>query len=141
MPAALDGLRILHLSDTHLWHFVTLADLDAALAQVPAGEVDLVCFTGDVADDLDQLAPALARVAALAPPLGCFACLGQPRVRARPAAGSCAAFAASPVSLLRAGGTRLRHRDTDFYLVGIDDPRGSPGVARRPVLPRSRWRR
>ncbi len=129
LPEALDGLRILHLSDTHLWHFVTLADLDAALAQVPADEVDLVCFTGDIADDLDQLAPALERVAALAPPLGCFACLGNHEY-ARGLGRVLRTFAGSPVSLLRAGGKRLQHRGADFYLVGIDDPRDSPGVQR-----------
>ncbi len=129
LPAPLEGLRILHLSDTHLWHFVTLADLDAALQQVPAGEVDLVCFTGDIADDLDQLAPALARVAALAPPLGCFACLGNHEY-ARGLGRVLSTFADSPVSLLRCGGQRLRFRDTDIYLVGIDDPRDAPGMDR-----------
>jgi uncharacterized protein len=129
LPAALDGLRILHLSDTHLWHFVTIADLEAALEQVSADEVDLICFTGDIADDLDQLAPALACVAALAPPLGCFACLGNHEY-ARGLDRVLPAFAGSRVSLLRAGGTRLRHQGADFYLVGIDDPRDSPGVAR-----------
>lgn len=129
LPAALEGMRILHISDTHLWHFVTLADLDAALAQVPAGEVDLICFTGDIADDLAQLAPALARVAALAPPLGCFACLGNHEY-ARGLRRALQDFAASPVHLLRKAGARLRHRDTDIYLVGIDDPRAAPGVKR-----------
>jgi hypothetical protein len=129
LPEALDGLRILHLSDPHLWYVVTLADLDAALAQVPAGEVDLVCVTGDVADDLDQLAPALERIAALAPPLGCFACLGN-HEHARGLSRALKTFADSRVSLLRTGGRRVRYRDTDVYLVGIDDPRGFPGVER-----------
>jgi predicted MPP superfamily phosphohydrolase len=129
LPEALDGLRILHLSDIHLWWFVTLADLEAALAQIPAGEVDLVCLTGDVADDLALLAPALERIAALAPPLGCFACLGN-HEQARRLGFALKTFADSPVSLLRTGGRRLRHRDADLYLVGIDDPHGFPGVQR-----------
>jgi uncharacterized protein len=129
LPAGLDGLRVLHLSDTHLWHFVTLADLDAALAPLQGEAIDLVCVTGDVADDLDQLAPALDRIAALRPRLGCFACLGNHEY-ARGLRRVLAAFGASSIELLRTGGRRLQYRDADFYVIGIDDPRGSPGTPR-----------
>lgn len=129
LPPALDGLRILHLSDTHLWRFVTLSDLDEALAPLAGERVDLVCHTGDVADDLDQLAPALARIAQLAPPLGCFACLGNHEY-ARGLPRVLDAFAQSRVQLLRGSAQRIRHDGAAFTLVGIDDPRGAPGVVR-----------
>ena len=129
LPPALAGLRILHLSDTHLWRFVTLPDLEEALAQLAGERIDLVCLTGDVADDLDQLAPALARIAQLAPPLGCFACLGNHEY-ARGLPRVLADFASSDVQLLRAAGQRIRHDGAEFRLVGLDDPRRAPGTVR-----------
>jgi hypothetical protein len=77
LPPQLHGLRILHLSDLHLGWFLTVRDLEAALARAAALQPDLILFTGDVADQLDQLAPALKFAEALAPRLGVFASIGN----------------------------------------------------------------
>ncbi len=124
LPAALEGMRILHISDVHLWTLVHVDDLARALDQVTPGDADLVCVTGDLADDFTQLPDALERIAALAPPLGCFASLGN-HEHARGLEKCLPIFAAGPVSLLRTAGRHLRWRDTDLSLLGIDDPRAN----------------
>jgi hypothetical protein len=77
LPKALDGLRVLHLSDLHLHHYVTLETLEEILDDASAHTPDLVTVTGDVADDLNQLGDALALIAQLKPRLGCYATLGN----------------------------------------------------------------
>jgi predicted MPP superfamily phosphohydrolase len=55
LPAALDGLSLLHVSD---WHFsgpVGRDYFDFVASRVSACPVDLVCFTGDLIDDLRLL--------------------------------------------------------------------------------------
>jgi len=55
LPAPLDGLSLLHVSD---WHFsgpVGREYFDFVASRVSAWPVDLVCFTGDLIDDLRLL--------------------------------------------------------------------------------------
>ena len=80
LPPALDGLRILHLTDTHFradWH----PSYDRALEAIAAMRVDLIAFTGDwVEDKFDcrtGLATALRFARGLHSKLGTFSCLGN----------------------------------------------------------------
>ncbi|HXJ33743.1 MAG TPA: metallophosphoesterase [Candidatus Eisenbacteria bacterium] len=78
LPSALDGLRVVHVSDLHLGplaHRATVRDgLELANAEAP----DLVVVTGDIVDsphtDLDSWLPELDRLTAR---LGVFAILGN----------------------------------------------------------------
>jgi len=72
-----EGLKILHISDPHLRHYVTLSDLEQVCTDAAAFSPDLTLVTGDVADDLRQLSDALKMVYDLKSPLGTFACLGN----------------------------------------------------------------
>ena len=68
LPAAFDGLRIVHLSDLHGKEFGTGSE--TLLEQVAGLEPDLIAITGDLIDQESQLemVPALARgLAAIAP--------------------------------------------------------------------------
>jgi len=134
LPEALAGLRILHFSDVHLWDLVKLDDLERALARAPRGEYDLVCMTGDLADDVTQLPGALELIHALDAPLGTFACLGNhEHSRGLPAA--LAAYADSPVSLLATSGRVLHRHGQSFVLAGIDDLRSVPRVSQKAFYP------
>jgi len=122
LPPALDGLKILHLSDLHLRHYVTLDDLETVLQE--AGEVrpDLVLLTGDVADDLALLPDALDMIAQLRPPLGTYACLGNHEyfrgiheVRT--------IFDHSPIPLFVNQGTGIQVGAARLFVGGTDDPR------------------
>ena len=65
LPASLDGLSILHLTDLH---FATTYDrkyFDLLIDEVAADPVDLVLFTGDLIDEmetLDWIVPVLSRL-------------------------------------------------------------------------------
>ncbi len=60
LPPALDGLRIVHVSDLHAGRFLTGAVLDDIGAAIDGLDADLVCFTGDLVDfDHGHLAESL----------------------------------------------------------------------------------
>jgi uncharacterized protein len=134
LPDALSGLRILHFADTHLWHLVRLPDLERALRRAPRGEYDLVCVTGDLADDMTQLPPALRLIAGLEAPLGHYACLGN-HEHARGLPEALAAYADGPVELLRTSGKVLQHRGQPFVLAGVDDLRAAGRTRQRDFYP------
>jgi uncharacterized protein len=134
LPDALSGLRILHFADVHLWKLVRLPDLERALRRAPRGEYDLVCVTGDLANDMTQLPRALELIAGLEAPLGHYACLGN-HEHAKGLSAAVAAYAAGPVTLLRASGKQLQHRGHPFVLAGIDDLRAVPRVSQRVFYP------
>ena len=78
LPAALAGLRVVHLSDLHLGPLADRSGLRDAFDRVAALEPDLVCVTGDIVDtpvaDLASWIPELTRVTAR---YGVFAVLGN----------------------------------------------------------------
>lgn len=115
-------LRILQISDVHLGRGRDLRDIEGFVAAfVARPPVDLLALTGDIADDVDQLAPALKLLRQLRPRLGLVACLGNHeyfgsvrRVRD--------IFARAEVPLLVSQGLRLRDGARDVWVAGADDP-------------------
>ena len=51
LPAALDGLTLLHLSDLHFAHSFKRAFFEAVVAEAASLPSDVVAFTGDLLDD------------------------------------------------------------------------------------------
>ncbi len=47
LPAALDGIRLGHLSDTHYGPFISLTHIRRAIRKLHEQRVDFVCLTGD----------------------------------------------------------------------------------------------
>ena len=131
LPAELDGLRILHLSDLHLGVYVTLEDLDAILARAWDFAPELVALTGDVADDRSLLAPALERIGAFPAASGAWAVLGNHEY-GRGLGKALRAFAAGPVPLLRGEGAAVELRGRRVWLAGLDDPAGIAPFEKRP---------
>jgi len=128
LPQGLRGLRILHLTDAHLRHWVTLDHLEAVLTDAEPLSPDLVVVTGDLADEIGLLGNALAMINALGPRLGVYACLGNHEYfrgihRARDT------FERSPVRLLVNEGTTIAAGGHTVFLAGIDDPRSISGVS------------
>jgi predicted MPP superfamily phosphohydrolase len=121
LPAGLEGLRILQLTDIHLGNFI---DVDQVLSVVEAARSerpDLVLLTGDIADDYDKLPPALEAVASLEPRLGAFAVYGNHEVyRGRERAARI--YGESDVRLLCEEGVVLERGGDRLWLGGCDDP-------------------
>ncbi|MBI2299533.1 MAG: metallophosphoesterase [Armatimonadetes bacterium] len=79
LPAALDGFRVVHLTDFHLGRRFGLPELKPALTIADALRPTLVAVTGDFVQDrtLHCLPPVAARLAELDAPLGVWATLGN----------------------------------------------------------------
>ena len=122
LPVEFDRLRILQISDTHLWHYVTLRQLSTACESAAAYSPDLVLVTGDVADDLTQLPEALRIISQLRPRLGTFAILGNHEYY-RGITTVRKVFDQSPIPLFVNQGVRFESSGQSLYLAGIDDPR------------------
>src|SRR5947208_2850697 len=79
LPRALQGLRILHISDLHLRRWWPKA-LDPLLDRIDRDPPDLVVFTGDFVDSKRNYRPAMPQVRRFAEGLrarlGCFAIHG-----------------------------------------------------------------
>lgn len=78
LPAALDGLTIAHLSDTHAGRFVRRKQLARVVEATAALKPDLIAFTGDLIDfnlsDLPIAIDAMKDASAIAP---LFLCVGN----------------------------------------------------------------
>jgi predicted MPP superfamily phosphohydrolase len=121
LPAALHGLRILHLSDLHLGAGRTSADLGALLESLRPDPPDLIVLTGDVADQLEELEAALELVTAFAPRLGVYAALGNHEYL-NDIEQMLPAYQRSSVGLLVNETASVRIGDATLFLAGVDDP-------------------
>ncbi|NOY88374.1 MAG: metallophosphoesterase [FCB group bacterium] len=122
LPPQLNGFKILHISDMHLRHFVTLDDLEDLLRRAKKYNPHLILVSGDIADDLKLLGPSLKLMEQLQPPFGIYASLGNheyyrgiKRVKKE--------FERSPIPLLINQGTKLTIGDISIFIGGLDDPR------------------
>jgi predicted MPP superfamily phosphohydrolase len=115
----LHGARILHLSDLHLGVEKHVEDLEALFDTLKDDDrPDLVVFTGDVAEDLRELAPALDATLRFAPRLGVYASLGNHEYF-HDASAAARIYAQKNVPLLVSSGTRVTN---ELYIAGADDP-------------------
>ncbi len=122
LPADLEGLKILHLSDMHLGLYQHLPELEGILADAKHHSPDLVLVTGDITDDLSILAEVLRMIDQFQAPLGHFASLGNheyyrgiQRIRRT--------FERGPVPLLVGEHVALSVGGATLTIAGADDPR------------------
>lgn len=131
LPKALDGLRLLQISDLHSGSFYFRPErLDPAWELIEKARPDLLCFTGDwvnvYAEELEPFVPALK---ALSAPLGKWATLGNhdygdyarwksPTDKAHHHEKLLSLIQASGFTLLQDAAIPLQSGRTDLYLVG-----------------------
>ena len=78
LPADLDGLRIVHITDLHVGPTIRLPFVESVVDAVNELHADLICFTGDLADGtVADLAAQVAPLAQLSAPLGTWFCTGN----------------------------------------------------------------
>lgn len=121
LPPSLEGLKILHLSDSHLGIYKSLDDLERIIERADNFKPDLILFTGDIADNLKFLPDALKMTTSLKPRLGTYASLGNHEYY-RGIDGVLKAFEKSEVPLLRRSGISVPVGETSVYVAGADDP-------------------
>jgi len=77
LPAAWDGLSIVHFSDLHLRGSVTRRYFEEVMAEAVELRGDIVAFTGDLLDHPSCLEWVPSTLGRLSAPLGCYFVLGN----------------------------------------------------------------
>jgi len=122
LPVELQGLKILHLSDSHLGIYRMLDDWEIAIAKAAKFYPDVVALTGDIADDLTLLPPALEMAISLKPKYGLYASLGNHEYY-RGVAEVKEIYNKSSIPLLIGSGMTTYIGGVPLHFGGADDPR------------------
>jgi uncharacterized protein len=124
LPAKLDGLRIVHLSDLHIGDFMSRAAIRRAVDLANGAQPDLAVVTGDlITSERDPLEDGIAELSRLRAPLGVWGCHGNHERWAGVEARAQALFARDGMHLLRQQCAELAWRGGRFNLIGVDDQR------------------
>jgi predicted MPP superfamily phosphohydrolase len=124
LPASLDGLRIVHLSDLHVGDFMSRAAIRRAVDLVNAVRPALVVVTGDlITSERDPLEDCIEELSRLQAPLGVWGCHGNHERWAGVEARAQALFARHGMRVLRQQCAELSWRGGRFNLIGVDDQR------------------
>lgn len=128
MPAALDGLRIVQLTDLHVGPHTSRRQLARIALMVRDAKPDILAYTGDQVDDyphdVDDLGEAFGDLTA---PLGVYAIAGNHDVYAGWSEVR-RALEALGIRVLVNDAVRLTHKGAEFWLAGTGDPAGGQFV-------------
>ena len=132
LPPSLDGLRILHLTDAHLGPFVEIDTIDQAVEALKTTRVDIIAITGDFADHLRLMKPAVERLEQLKPTYGIFFAMGNheyyhPQDELEPL------LASLNMQTLVSSGAVLSVGEATLFIAGADDPSRTQ-ESKRPFL-------
>ncbi len=121
LPKKLDGLKIIHLSDTHHSPFTNIEHIARAVKIANRLRPDMFLLTGDyVSHNAEYIAPVAEVLGELRSEFGTFACLGNhdhwtdPELVAH-------LFRGEGINVLINEGFRMQARGASFWLAGVDD--------------------
>jgi hypothetical protein len=132
LPAKLDGLRIAQLSDIHFNSFMTVSHLERVVELTNAQKPDAVVLTGDFVTapahhrqgrlaGAEQAWPCANVLRRIAPPLGCFAVLGNHDYETDADVVTEALSGGSPTQVLRNKAVALERDGARLWLAGLDN--------------------
>jgi predicted MPP superfamily phosphohydrolase len=121
LPAALDGLKIVQLSDLHHSPFTGTEQIERAIEMANRLEPDIVALTGDyISHDRSYAARCAEMVGRLRARYGVYAVLGN-HDHWTDAALITDLFRAEGIHVLINEGLRFEQRGGSFWLAGVDD--------------------
>jgi predicted MPP superfamily phosphohydrolase len=121
LPAGLEGLRLVQLSDLHRSHTVGEAEIARAVERANALQPDLAVLTGDyITHALGYVQSCAAALAGLRAPLGRFAILGNHDHYAG-AGIVAAALSEAGLTMLRNEARPVERGGDRLWVVGVDD--------------------
>ena len=121
LPKALDGFRVVHLSDLHYGPFTDARHLRRAVEAANDLNPDLIALTGDyISQERIYAAPCAELVGRLTARHGVFAVLGN-HDHWTDAQLITDLFNAEGITMLINQGLRVDIRDDSFWLAGVDD--------------------
>jgi len=137
LPPALDGVKIVQLSDIHLSGYMSRTDVRRAVEMANELGADLAVITGDfITGAADPLADCVDEIRHLRAPLGIFGCNGNHEIYARAEDAAQSLFAQAGMRLLRHENVQLAFRGAHFNLLGVDYQRErTPSGHRLQMLP------
>jgi uncharacterized protein len=128
LPPALDGLRIVQLSDIHAGEFMPIPEIRRAVAIANQAAADVAVITGDFLSSRgDPLAECIAELGRLRAPLGVWGCNGNHEIYADAEHDAELLFSANGMRLLRQSAAQLTRNGASLNLIGIDYPRTRTG--------------
>lgn len=121
LPKKLDGLRIVHLSDTHHSPFTRLEHIERAVTEANDLRPDMFILTGDyVSHEVKYIAPVARVLGRLRSEHGTFACLGNHDHWTDPDLVT-EKFREAGITMLINEGFRFEANGASFWLAGVDD--------------------
>lgn len=131
LPAALDGLRIVQLSDIHAGDFMPVQEIRRAVSMANELQSHLSVITGDFVTSWgDPLSECIHELSLLRAPLGIFGCNGNHEIYAGAEDEAEALFKANGMRLLRHMATQIAWNGSSLNLIGIDYQHNIPITGR-----------
>jgi len=121
LPEALDGLRLLQLTDVHASAYMPVAEIRRVAGLAKEVEADLVLHTGDfITSRGDPLEAAIHELSVVEGRYGSFGCLGNHEIYAGAEDYTTEMFARRGVLILRGRNTELEINGAKLNLIGVD---------------------
>jgi hypothetical protein len=121
LPPALDGFRVIHLSDLHHSRFTPIEHIARAVDIANDLKPDITFLTGDyVSHDTGYIAPVAEVLGTLRSECGTYACLGN-HDHWTDADLVTHLFRGEGINVLINEGLRFEARKSSFWLAGVDD--------------------
>jgi hypothetical protein len=121
LPVALDGLRIVQLSDIHIGSYLPRQQVRRAVEMANELGAELAVVTGDfITGRGDPLEDCVEELAALRAPLGVWACNGNHEIYARCEARAADLFEQGGMRVLRQENAGIAHHGAALNLIGVD---------------------
>ncbi len=136
LPRALEGLRIVQLSDIHVGDFMPLHEIGRAVDIANNLAPHLAVITGDFLTSAgDPLSECIAELSRLSAPLGIWGCNGNHEIYASAEDTAESLFSLHGMKLLRQSAAQLSWNGERINLIGVDYQHNVPITgARMPAL-------
>ncbi|PYT67286.1 MAG: hypothetical protein DMG39_24445 [Acidobacteria bacterium] len=121
LPSALDGMKIVQLSDIHLSSYMSRAQVRRAVDMANELGADLAVVTGDlITGSGDPIADCIDEIRHLHSPLGIWGCNGNHEIYAHAQDEAGYLYAQAGMRLLRHSNAQVSFRGAQFNLIGVD---------------------
>jgi predicted MPP superfamily phosphohydrolase len=121
LPAALEGMQIVQLSDIHLSGYISRKDVRRAVDMANDLGANLAVVTGDlITGSGDSIADCVDEIRHLRAPLGAWGCNGNHEIYARAEDEAAYLYAQAGMKLLRQQNAQITFKGAQFNLIGVD---------------------
>ncbi len=121
LPPALDGMKIVQISDIHLSSYMSRTQVRRAVDMANDLGADLAVVTGDLITGMgDSIADCVEEVRRLHAPLGTWGCNGNHEIYARVEDEAAYLYAQAGMKLLRHENAQITFKGAQFNLIGVD---------------------